>query len=859
MDRVRRGMSLTRKLVFSVAMAGSSLPGLAAQQPGSESPDQTLQATGPQYRAGGLHSLLLGREYRALWTTPVTIPVLDLRTFAGGLTPISKGGGQQTRSLLLRAPDGREFFFRSIDKDPSATLPPELRPTVAGGVVRDQTSSAFPTAPLVVGPLLKAAGILHAESHLYALPRDASLGEFHTEFGGLVGFLQERIGGSRGPGARWGGANEIIDSEALFNRITASPSDRVDTRAFATARLFDLLIGDWDRHAGQWRWVRLGGAVPRRWVPIPEDRDQAFVKYDGVLLGVARQTAPQLTNFGPSYPYLPGATWNGRELDRRILVELDWPEWESAAVGLQAALTDEVIDNAVRALPSEHYALSGDRLVQALRARRDQLLEAARGYYELLAKQVDVYATDGADSAAIERQPDGAVELTIQGPGAHASDPYFKRRFSPRTTNEIRVFLGRGEDRAIVRGASAGPLVRILGGEGEDQLIDSTRGGKEHFYDEPGAPLRTAGFAEKVDRHPYIAPRKDSTALPPRDWGKRWTASTWATLGPDMGLVIGGGRTLTLYGFRKNPYASQHRFRAGLATGPKTYRVDYRGDFRRENFSGHAEILVRASGIDVISFHGFGNEIEAPGNNEFYRVTQDAISIQPSLVLPLGSRASLRLGPILKYASTDRRPGRFLASLSNLYGAGSFGELGAELALEFDSRNRTHGATRGMTVEIGGRAYPAVWHVDSAFGELHGEVTTYLTPPVAFQPTLALRAGGRKLWGRYPFFEAAFIGGTSSVRLGRVNRYAGDAAVYGNAELRLPLAKVMLVLPADLGVFGLADAGRVFVEGESSDKWHTAFGGGLWLSFLNRANTISAAVAAGEERTGFYMQAGFGF
>jgi hypothetical protein len=69
----------------------------------------------------------------------------------------------------------------------------------------------------------------------------------------------------------------------------------------------------------------------------------------------------------------------------------------------------------------------------------------------------------------------------------------------------------------------------------------------------------------------------------------------------------------------------------------------------------------------------------------------------------------------------------------------------------------------------------------------------------------------------------------------------------------------MLVLPADLGIFGLADAGRVFLEGETSDKWHSAFGGGLWLSFLSRDNTIAAAVAAGDERTGFYMQAGFGF
>ena len=854
-------MSHTQKLWIGVALSASAAAGLAAQEPDSTRPAQILRAPGPRYGASGLHSLFLGREYRSLWTTPVSVPLLDLRTFAGGLKPVSKGGGQQTKTLLLRAPDGREFFFRSVDKDPSGTLPPELRPTVAGNVVRDQTSSALPTGPLIVGPLLTAAGILHAESGFYVLPNDPILGEFQAEFAGLMGFLEERIGGTEGPSSRWGGATEIIGSDTLLARISRTPDDRVDTRAFLTARLLDLLIGDWDRHAGQWRWARFGNAVPRLWVPIPQDRDQAFVKYDGILLAIARQSAPQLTNFGSGYPYIAGATWNGRDLDRRLLVGLEWPVWQSAATELKSALTDEIIDKAVRALPPEHHSLKGPSIAAELRARRDHLLDAAREYYDLLAKQVDVHGSEAADEASLVRQDDGFVELTVSRsrPTSAASEPYFRRRFDPESTSEIRLFLEEGEDRAVVRGRGGGPLVRILGGAGQDQLVDSSRSGRERFYDDPDAAGRTGGLDSKVDRRPYTPPRKDARSLPPRDWGKRWTASTWGTVAPDLGLLIGGGRTLTVYGFRKDPFASRHRFRAGFATGPMSYRVEYRGEFRRENSSGLFDILVRASGIDVLTFHGFGNEISAPGTDEFYRVTQDAFGLLPSLVFPLGRRATLRVGGILRYASTDRRTDRYLATLGGLYGTGNFGEVGGGVAARFDSRNRTNAATEGVVLEVGGKIYPAVWDVDSTFGEVHGEAATYLTPRIPLQPTLALRVGGRKLWGQYPFFEAAFIGGTSTVRLGRVNRYAGDAAAYGSAELRLPVARVTLVLPADVGVFGLADAGRVFVEGESSDKWHSAFGGGLWLAYLDRANTISAAVAAGEERTGVYVQAGFGF
>ncbi len=197
MGRVRRRTALDRGWWLVAALAATDVARIAAQEADTAAREQVVKAAGPRYQASGLHRLLFGREYRSLWSTPTSVPVLDLRTFAGGLKPISKGGGLQTKSLLLTATDGREFFFRSVDKDPSATLPPELRATVAADVVRDQTSSALPTGPLVVDALLDSAGILHGRSRLFVLPDDPALGEFRPEFAGLIGFLEERVGGSQ--------------------------------------------------------------------------------------------------------------------------------------------------------------------------------------------------------------------------------------------------------------------------------------------------------------------------------------------------------------------------------------------------------------------------------------------------------------------------------------------------------------------------------------------------------------------------------------------------------------------------------------------------------------------------------------
>ena len=124
---------------------------------------------------------------------------------------------------------------------------------------------------------------------------------------------------------------------------------------------------------------------------------------------------------------------------------------------------------------------------------------------------------------------------------------------------------------------------------------------------------------------------------------------------------------------------------------------------------------------------------------------------------------------------------------------------------------------------------------------------------------LALRAGGKQTFGTYPFHEAAFLGGASTLRGWTEQRFAGDAAVYGNAELRAYLSEIFFVLPGELGIFALADAGRVFLDGESSDAWHSALGGGLWVAFLDRANTISVAYGRGRERGGVYVNLGFMF
>jgi hypothetical protein len=819
-------------------------------------PAQTVeQAPGEQFRANGVYRFFFGSGYRNLWTTPIEVSVLDLHEFDGGLTPVGRTVSEQVRGLVFRSANGFEYTFRSIDKDPTSVLPSQLRNTLAADVIRDQISASHPTGVLVVDQLMTRIGILHSEPRLVVLPDDAALEEYQTEFAGRMGTFERKVDAATGRG--WSNATQVISSDSLFRLVAESPDDRVDARGLLAARLFDILIGDWDRNRGQWRWAHFGDSVPRIWHPIPVDRDQSFARFDGMLLMAARQMAPQLTYFSGKFPNIEAATYNGRELDRRFLVQLERQVWDSVTLAMQTALSDSTLTEAVARLPQPHAALSADQLLRALKQRREQLPKAANAFYRLLAGTVDVRGTNANDHAEIVRGPDGSLGVALSS--GRDSAAYLRQWFRPDETREVRVFLGEGHDTAVVRGNGRGITLRLLGGRGQDQLVDSADGGRDRFYDNPGGPVRTAGFASKVNRKRYVEPPLlDPNQPPPRDWGHRWRPIIWSSIGPDLGAFLGGGVSLTTFGFRKYPFASRHRFRAGFATDPGTFRVDYLGEFHGENTPTRIDLLLRASGIEVNRFFGFGNETRDTTDDSFFRVTSERYTVAPSFTVPLIDRFTFSFGPELVYVSTKDRPERLLSQLAP-YGAGEFGELGVRFGIHYDTRDHPLVTTRGSTLELGAAVHPSWWHVERTYGEISGVATTFLSPGMPLSPTFALRAGGKKMLGKYPFFDAAYIGDAQTVRLGRSNRYAGDAAVFGSAEVRLAIVQVNVLVPTQIGVFGLGDLGRVFLEGEQSNKWHAAWGGGFWFAVLSPTNAISVTATVSEERAKVYVQAGFGF
>ncbi len=819
-------------------------------------------APGARYRAGWLHRALLGTNYRELWATPMPVGVLDLAAEAGGLRPTERGGGLQTKSLRFRGGDGREYVFRSLDKDQSPGLPPELREGIVERVAQDQVSSFHPAAAMVVARLLDATGIRHARPRIVIVPDDPVLGEFRSTFANTIGTFEERPGRGFDEGPEADGALDVISTEKLFEKMEQRPGV-VDARAFLAARLFDVLVGDRDRHRDQWRWARFADGDDAVWEPIPRDRDMAFVRHQGLFLDIARMWYPPMVTFAAEYPGMLGLTWNGREVDRRILTGLDRAVWDSTTAALQRQITDSVIDDALSAMPAPFLPASAATLRAELRARRDHLGDAAARFYALLAGDVDVHGSDNRDVAEVTRNADGTMDVTVgrrpRAGGAPA--PYFSRRFDPRDTKEVRLYLHGADDRVVVRGPAGRLTLRVMGGHGDDVLVDSAAAGgaPTRFYDAAGRDTIVSGPATRVDRRDYTPPPIKRAQDPVRDWGRDWRPAPWVGYSPDVGLFLGLGRTLTTYGFRRDPFAARATLQAGYALTANRPRAQFTGELHPENRQAFGTLLARASGIEVIRFYGLGNATPADRPRAFYRVRQTQYRLEPSLAFPLTAHATASLGAAAQYSSTDRDD-LTLVGATRPYGSGQFGQVGARAAFELDTRDRAAAPASGVHVATGASVYPAVWDVRRPFVEARATAAAYRRLAAPLEPTLAVRVGGQRLWGRFPFHESAFLGGASTVRGWTEQRFAGRASAYGNAELRVFLTKYFLFLPGDLGAFALADAGRVYAgAADGSASWHSGVGGGLWIAPLKRSNTVSLAVVRGRERTGFYARMGFMF
>ena len=574
-----KGGQLFEKMLYE-----KNLKKPADEQPVPDFSDSTITVRASQKYEGkkGKYTWL-GTNYRDVWNTPVEVDVFDISRERGGLSVVKKGGGMQTKSLRMEAADGRQYVLRSIEKYPENAIPPALRKTFAQDIVEDQISASHPYGAFIVPYLAEPVGIYHTNPKPVFIPDDPRLGQFQTTFAGTLALYEERANGEAAKDEFFGGGKDIDGTLTVLRKLQEDNDNSVDQNFVVRNRIFDMWIGDWDRHDDQWRWVEYDQKNGSLYRPIPRDRDQAFFINEGIIPWFASRkwALPKIEGFDEEIRWAPGVSQNARFFDRTFMNEPDWNDWQKEIEFLQANLTDEVIENAIAQWPDQIQELTAERVRTGLKARRANMESYAREQYLFLAKEVEVTGSDKHEYFLVEHISETETKVTVlkRKKDGELKGVIYERTFKADETKEIRLYGLDGEDVFEVKGADSKIKVRIIGGTDKDRIINGNgdeKLSKVKVYDRKKSTkvegnekgilkLSTDPAINSYDRKAF----KYDLLMP----------LVTAAFNPDDGIFFGGGFAYTKQGWRKEPFASQHTFKAIGAFATGSYQFDYAGDY----------------------------------------------------------------------------------------------------------------------------------------------------------------------------------------------------------------------------------------------------------------------------------------
>ncbi len=806
-------------------------------------PDSITTHITSMYNAGKVRRFLLGNNYRNIWDAPVRFPVFDVGKVKGGLTPVKRGGGMQTRSVRLADSAKRQYVLRSVNKYVEKALPQSFRKTIAQKPVQDEISASNPYGAVTVPPLADAIGVMHTNPVLYWVPDDPRFGVYREDLADNVFLFEERPAGNRKDVASFGRSENIVSTAKTIKKTLDNPKHRVDQKAVVRARLLDMLINDWDRHDDQWRWAtfkRNGKTIYR---PIPRDRDQVYFVNEGPVMWLVSRKwlMPKFQGFDDTIKNITGLNYNARYFDRSFITEPDQDDWLKIAADIKLKITDSVIHAAIKRFPENIYDSIGNETERKLRARRDALPFYAKEYYRVLARSVDVVGTDEHDLFMVERKENGDTKVTVYSAKKdHQRKKIYSRYFKADETKEIRLYGLKRKDKFIIRGnGKKGMMIRVIGGKGCDTVIDSSGVG--------GRRKKTVVYDRK-DKNNFIRKSRETKLCLSRkksvnEYNRRQFKYNktipllWAGYNIDDGFLLGGGIKIDRYNFRDSTI---QKIQGNLSFETGAFAVRYQGLFTAVSSVFDLYLDAEASfPKNVDNYFGLGNNTEKlTDEKKYYRVRYQYAGLNPMLKQTVSKHLYYGFGAFYQYFKVTDTAGRFIGDIfPDVLDSASYAShhyLGANIIVDIDTRNNKKIPLHGVhwKTEISG--YYGIKETADNFIKIRSDMSFYLSfrkdPRVVF----AFRAGGAANFGDYEFYYANFLGGKTNLRGFRSNRFAGDYSFYQNSEVRFKITDLnSYLVTGKIGLLVFNDVGRVWVKEEDSKRWHDGYGVGFWFAPFN--------------------------
>ncbi len=826
----------------------------------------------------GFYKWLWGERYRRYFGEPVTADIAILDTLYGGLKITQPGGGHQSFSARLADEEGREYAMRGLEKDALKFLrfkvkgisyhEEEFKGTFAEDIVYDFFSTTHPYIQLVINPLAKEAGVNHANTQLFYLPKQPGFRLLGSDYGNTLYFIEQRPNDKQRDYSGYRRAlpeedGEIVNFESTTDVLEKLKEDEkysLDQKAYIRARIFDMLIGDWDRHEDQWRWAEYEISDDDiRFVPVPRDRDAAFSKFDGIAIPIIKMIMPDV-RFWQSYsPDIKDIKWfngEGNNLDRALLNKFDTSVWVEEAKYIQENLSDAEIDAAFKQLPKEVQDEASEKIRENLKARLKNIDEIAKRYGERMQDKVSIHGTHKDDKIEVTRMPGGKTQVVLKRLISDEKNKvFFDRTFNRDETAEIWIYGLNDDDKFEVKGEGDDEIkVRLIGGYGDDQFeIKNRKALKVYDWKHEGAE-----FTEKTPAHQFTNLYETNTYF----W--RYFNENNNIFLPnigfrtDDGLFLGASDTYTNKGFNGEDFRFSHFLSANYYFNFKAVELEYEGIFNNIIPNWNLEVLgYYTSDKFTNNYFGYGNDTEYDEDavgRDFNRARMQQVSFRTGIAL-----RTIKLHALFENFKVDRDPTRFFTPTNvseNVFDNQNY--VGGEASLEYFNMDARDFPTRGLYFDLNLGYKTNLKLEDNSFGYVNFGLG--FDRKLVTSGNLVLGSKARinaNLGDNFFFYHAPSIGGNNGLRGYRNERFTGKTSFFHSSDLKLRLKKfVTAVTPVTVGIYGGFDYGRVWVGNDASDTWHTSTGGGFWIGSLN-AFSIRAGYFVSEEDA--ILQVGLGF
>lgn len=813
--------------------------------------DTSVAANTEYLPAKGLRQLFMGQNYRKEWSQPVTMKTLNISKEKGGLTITGIGGGRHTKSLRLKDPGGKEWVLRSMNKNPVLSIPGAYRNTVAADLVRELNTASHPYGALIIPGLTQPLDIIAAKPELFFVPDDPQLADYRQDFANKVCMLEERYSFHEG--------SKTKSTSELFSEMLKKNNHRPFEPDVLKARLLDMLIGDYDRHFGQWQWSVGDTGAGKIYYPIPRDRDQAFFYSNGLSMKmIGSRTMRFLKGFQPSVKNVDWLGYNAKDFDRVFLTSLDRNDWKNAVQNLTTLINDSVIRSAAGRLPAEIFAISGENIIRKLVSRRNEMQRKAMAYYEFISRKVNIIGSNLKEYFKVSNYGQGLQVRVYARKGNDTSFIMYDRIFHPSVTKEVRLFGLNDDDLfEIEDNATSVIKIRIIGGKGNDTF--DIKGNVENLVYDRKADLNVIKNNRRTKNRFTVDAPVDSRSI----LGFEYNTSSFPMINAgynyDVGYFAGFGFAKRTMGFRNLPYATDQRLSFMYAFS-KAWRADYKGEFN--HFTGNLDLVINAKLVSpaLRNFFGLGNETKTTGNKllDFYKIRYREIDAEILLRKRYFDKIQLLFGPhFYGYQSNiSDNKNNILSRLRGPDSANVFSKknyLGGKISFTFNNQNNELFPARGVLWSTELMSLYGLNSNSRTYSRLTTDMTVYASLREPAKLIAVIKLGAGKIFSKnYEYFQALNMRTNTFGYLNsfRKNRYVGRSSAYASLELRLKLFDVnSYIIPGPFGLTGFYDAGRVWLPGENSRTWHNGYGFGFYFIPYNHFLITGSVGFAEKERS----------